>query len=174
MPRSWHILSRLHATCFVHHLGFNTLMKFSADHRSLGYSRFSSQVTQAHRKLRGIAWQALETSRRTDGVKRKRLKLRNNVSTWNANRNNNVMQCGSFQHGELSFFTHFALSLWSYGPQFFPLVPRYYGHWIFPPRVSAIMRVDSPPAKLFKFRQWIIIGLSFKNTAFKSQHRILN
>lgn len=96
MPRSWHIFSRVHATCFVRHLGFDTLMKFSADHRSLGYSsHFRAQVTQAHRKLRGIAWQALETPRRTDGVKRKRLKLRNNVCTWNANRNNNVMGCGS-------------------------------------------------------------------------------
>ena len=32
-------------------------MKFSADHRSLDYSsRFRAQVTQAHHKLRGIAW----------------------------------------------------------------------------------------------------------------------
>ena len=41
------------------------------------------------------AWQALETPRRTDGMKRKRLKLEKNDSTWNANRNNNIMQFGS-------------------------------------------------------------------------------
>lgn len=50
--------------------------------RSLDYrSRFRAQVTQAHRKLRGISGQALETPRRTDGMNRKRLKLGENDST---------------------------------------------------------------------------------------------
>ena len=161
MPRSWHILSRPHATCFVRHLGFHTLMKFSADHRSLDYSsRFRAQVNKAHRKLRGargFAWQALETLRRTDGTKRKRRKLGNNDSTWNANRNNNVTQCGSDLSMVNCLFLPILLSI--LGPmvhilvkevkncrnsmllgrftyyfirwkrkQFFSVIPRYYGH----------------------------------------------
>ena len=103
------------------------------------------------------AWQALETPRRTDGMKRKRLKLEENDSTWNANRNNNVMQCGSglsmgncpFLPILLSIFSPMnyilvkevkncrnsmllgLLHITSYVERennLFSLVPRYYGH----------------------------------------------
>ena len=141
-------------------------------------------------------------------MKRKRLKLGKNYSTWNANRNNNVVQSGSglsmvnclFLPGAdycSCFYPFCSLSLLKEVKNcrnamllgllhitpyverennFFSLVPRYYGHSIFPPRVSAITGVDSPPSKLLHIwklwgysRQWIIIGVSFKKTVFKCQ-----